>query len=229
MKANEQLLADLFLPVEALDAFRAGEEWEYTPDTVDGADADVLYCSDCATWHMNWTVWGLRLDADGTLNETLFCVDSDGNWEFSEEFEYGTYDHDSDRKGIMQRWREYAEWVVHNKSDPLGEFSSGGGVEFIPRTWVAQFGDSILGPKVIRVRPLKGKYRPLADAPVEVRQYLADMNEFTSVEDLHTRAMYVDKWLGFNRAQFTVHVTKRIPAKFMQNALAFLSRNTDKE
>jgi hypothetical protein len=228
MKATEQLLADLFLPPEALAAFRAGEEWEYEPDSIEGADADVYWCDDCGTWHQVWCVWGLRLDADNTLHETLTLVDSDGNWEFSDEFPYGEHDHDSDRRAMKARWREYAKWVVHNKSDPLGEFSMGSR-KTVSKTYIAQFRDSIVGPKVVRVRPAKGKYVPLTDAPPDVQAYLADMKEFASLDDLRERALGIEKWLAPDKGTFTLtRFIARSTAR--KNATDFLSRTrNDKE
>lgn len=216
------ILENLFLPPEALDALAAGREWELTPDSIEGADADVYWCDDCRTHHMNWSVWGLRLDADGTLYETLTLVDSDGNWEFSEEFPYGEFDHDEEREATRARWRSYAEHVVRTGRDPVGEFSMGSR-KTVTATYVAQFNNSIVGPKVIRVRPAKGKYVPLADAPPDVQAYLADTKEFASLDDLRERALGIDKWVAPDRGRFTItRVLTRSTAR--KNAAAFLAR-----
>ena len=222
-RITEQLLADLFLPGEALDAFAAGEEWEHTPDSVDGAEADVNYCDDCRTYHMNWSVWGLRLDAEGTLYETLTLVDSDGNWEFSEEFPYGEFDHAKERAAVRARWREYAAFVARTGEDPVGEFSSSSGQSRTTR-YVVQFSSSIVGPRVVRVRPVKGKYVPLNEAPPDVQEYLADTKEFASLDDLRERALGIDKWIAPDKGRFalTRFVTRSTARK---NAAAFLARN----
>ena len=101
--ATPETLADLYLPDEALAALAAGEEWEYTPDSTEGVDADVSYCDDCDTYHLTWDVWGLRLDADGTLYETWTAVDSDGDWSFVDEYPYGEFDHGEERAAVRER------------------------------------------------------------------------------------------------------------------------------
>jgi hypothetical protein len=40
-------LERLDLPDAALLALRDGKEWEYQPETIDGAEADVHYCESC--------------------------------------------------------------------------------------------------------------------------------------------------------------------------------------
>jgi hypothetical protein len=121
--AASEVLDSLCLPDEALAALAAGEGWEYTPDSIEGADADCYYCDDCGIYHAIWSVWGLRLDADGTLYETLTSVDTDGDWSFVDEYLYGEFDHALEREQIRLRWRSYAQWVARTGKDPLGEFA----------------------------------------------------------------------------------------------------------
>jgi hypothetical protein len=199
--AMDEALASLYLPDEALAALAAGAEWEYTPDSVDGADADVYWCDDCGTWHMNWSVWGLRLDADGVLYETWTAVDTDGDWSFVDEYPYGEFDHAEERAAVRERWRSYARWVVLQGRDPVGEFSSFG--RTLTRTiYTVQFSPSIVGPRVVRVRKAHGKYTPLSEQPVEVRTFLADVGEFTDIDDMRARAHGLT-WTG-NRATFEI-------------------------
>ena len=120
---SPQQLEDLHLPDEALAALARGDEWEYTPDSAEGTDADVSWCDDCGTWHQTWTVWGLRLDADGTLYETECSVDTDGDWSGVGEYAHGTFNHDLDNDQRKERWKSYSRWVIDNNGeDPIGEF-----------------------------------------------------------------------------------------------------------
>lgn len=200
--ATVETFKNLYLPDEALAALAAGQEWEYTPDSIEGADADVSYCDDCDTYHMNWFVWGLRLDADGTLYETLTSVDTDGNWDFADEYPYGEFDHGKEHEQIRLRWRAYAKWVARTGKDPLGEFSYRE-TRTLKRTFIVRFSDSIVGPKVTGVRPNKGKYAPLTEQTAEVRAFFEGIEEFKSVEDLHERTHGLT-WTGPNRAKFTL-------------------------
>jgi len=122
-------LEDLHLPDEALAALAAGEKWEYTPDSVEGADADVHWCDDCETWHQTWTVWGLSLETDGNLYEVEWSVDTDGDWS-DVVYLYGTFDHAAEYARVKARWDEYARWVIdHNGEDPVGNYLSDSGPE----------------------------------------------------------------------------------------------------
>jgi len=123
MSKAQEIELDI-LPEEALEALREGREWEYQPDTVEGADARVYRCDGCDhdTWHMYWTCFGLRLDADGTLFEVEWSVDTDGDWEIEDEHPYGTYDHAKALTDGAESWRAYAQWVIENRRDPVGEF-----------------------------------------------------------------------------------------------------------
>ena len=228
---TEHELAFLSLPAEAFAALREGREWEFQPESIEGAEADVYDCEDCdgGTWHLMWTVWGLRLDPDGTLHETEWTVDSDGDWACHYEYEYGTYDHDKEYRAIRARWREYARWVVKHKRDPVGEF---GGFEQIRTrtTYTAQFVGTIGGnPRVLRVRRGKEKYALLSEFPADVRMFLGVdeagfMRDFESLHDLKERAQGVT-WWGGNRATFTIERvsgTRRM-ADMIKNAKKFLN------
>ena len=200
--ATVEALEDLYLPDEALAALAAGEAWEYTPDSIEGADADVSYCDDCDTYHLTWDVWGLRLDADGTLYETWTAVDSDGDWSFVDEYPYEEFDHAKECAAVRERWREYAKYVVRTGLDPVGEFSSRE-TRTLKRTFIVRFSDSIVGPKVTGVRPNKGKYAPLTEQPAEVRTFFEGIEEFKDIDDMRSRAHGLT-WTGPNRAKFTL-------------------------
>jgi hypothetical protein len=222
MHAIEQSLIDLCLPAEAIAALAAGEEWEYEPDSIEGADTDVYWCDDCRTYHRNWSVWGLRLDADGTLYETWTTVDTDGDWSFVDEYPYGKFDHDEEREAIHARWRSYAEYVVRTGRDPVDEFGMGSS-RTVKQTYIAQFGDSIVGPKVVRVRPAKGKYAPLSEQPAYVREFFRGLEEFASINDLRERAGGIEKWIAPDKGMFTLtRIITRSTAR--KNAAAFLAR-----
>ena len=200
--ATVEALEDLYLPDEALAALAAGEAWEYTPDSIEGADADVSYCDDCDTYHLTWDVWGLRLDADGTLYETWTAVDSDGDWSFVDEYPYEEFDHAKERAAVRARWREYAKYVVRTGLDPVGEFSSAIRSRTLT-TYTVQFAASIVGPKVVRVRKAHGKYAPLSEQPVEVRTFFEGIEEFKDIDDMRSLAHGLT-WTGPNRAKFTL-------------------------
>lgn len=128
--ATPEQIEDLYLPSEALDALRDGVEWEFQPDSTEGAGANIHWCNDCRTWHQTWSVWGLRLDADGALYEVVWTVDSDGDWGDGDEYPYGTFDHDLDRAQRRAAWREYYRYVVDNNGDdPVEEFIARSGPE----------------------------------------------------------------------------------------------------
>lgn len=128
--ATPEQLDALCLPDEALAALANGVEWEFQPDSTEGADANVYWCDDCETWHQTWSVWGLRLDADGSLYEVEWTVDSDGDWSGEDEYLYGTFDHDLDRAQRKEQWQSYYRYVVDNNGDdPVEEFLARSGPE----------------------------------------------------------------------------------------------------
>jgi len=200
---NPEQLEDLHLPDEALAALAAGEEWEFTPDSIDGADDDVSYCDDCNTWHRTWAAWGLRLDTDGNLYEVEWTVDTDGDWSHVDEYPYGTYDHDLDNAQRKTRWAYYARWAAEYGEDPVGNF-------YVSRArdrgvrWQVQFNDSLIGLRVVVRRRGRGTWLRLTDAPARVREFFTGLDEFKSVEDARLRA-FVDRWqTRGNRAWITV-------------------------
>lgn len=115
---------------DALNALLNGGEWEWSPDcAIDGIFIPD-YCggSDgCTTyWHSVWYVLGIRIE-DGHLYETVQSCDSDGNWEFEEEYNVDEPDYEQWKKAYdwsvhEEVMREYSEWVLENGEDPLGEF-----------------------------------------------------------------------------------------------------------
>ena len=227
----EQLedLKDLWLPKEALAALAEGKEWEYTPDSIEGADADVSYCDDCDTYHLTWTVYGLRLDADGTLYETLYLVDTDGDWTGIDEYPYGEFDHTKEYADTRARWRKYTEYVARTGLDPVNDFSATVSLGK-NTTYVVQFAPSIVGPKVVRVRRAKGgTYAPLADQPQAVRAFFADLESFTSMDDLRERGHGLTWSPGaLHRATFTVYTPaprnwRRAKAELRRRARARLA------
>jgi len=117
-------LADLALPAEALAALASHTEWEYTPDSVDGATAHAEWCDDCETWHQSWSVFGLRLDADGTLWNTQYTVDTDGNWDLADETPYTLEDaaYTEDAAAAERSWLDYAAHVAETGEDPLDNY-----------------------------------------------------------------------------------------------------------
>ena len=207
---DEQKNEFAFLPEAAIAALQAGEEWEYEPESVDGADADVYYCDDCdePTWHLVWTVFGLRLDADGNLFETEWTVDTDGDWSFSDEYEPGTYDHTKAHEDAQARFREYATWVVENGRDPLDEFSGGASLVRKETVWTVDFAPTFASPVVLRARKGKEKFIPVSEFPASLREFLCNdergfMQEFESMDDLKARATGVT-WVGERRATVSV-------------------------
>lgn len=194
-------LAAMHLPDGAIAALRAGEEWEYQPDSVEGADADVHYCDDCGdgTWHLCWSVFGVRLDAEGNLWETETTVDTDGNWEFADEYEYGTYDHMKAHEDAQARFREYARWVVENGRDPADEFTRSGLSE--PEEFT------------VAIDPVSLQVAGWSELPERARAFL-ELDEngrvqgFVDWADLKDRAAFVT-WLDANTFRFEVSGQRR--------------------
>ena len=121
--ATDEQLEALYLPDQAILAVREGTEWEYEPEDAGCGEADVSYCDDCETWHRTYTVWGLRIDTDGTLYETEWSVDESGDWDMADEYAHGTFNHDLDYDQRKERWKSYSRWVIDNNGeDPIGEF-----------------------------------------------------------------------------------------------------------
>jgi hypothetical protein len=187
-------LNDLHLPAEALAAFESHTEWEYTPDSVDGATAHAEWCDECETWHQSWSVFGLRLDADGTLWQTARSVDTDGDgWDSSDEWEYTLDDaaYAEDAAAAEQSWLDYAAHVAETGEDPLNNYW------VAPREpatrvtrWRVTFGEQ--GGKVVVREARRGTrtYTP-EQLPGPVRAYLClgpanEVAEFATLAALPT-------------------------------------------
>lgn len=182
-------LADLALPAEALAALAAHTEWEYTPDSVEGATAHADWCDDCETWHQTWSVFGLRLDAEGRLWNTQHTVDTDGNWSFVDETPYTLDDaaYAADAAAAEQSWLDYAAHVAESGEDPLDNYW------VAPREpatrvtrWRVTFGEE--GGKVVVREARRGtRTYPPAQLPAPVRAYLC-LNEGNEVAEFATLA-----------------------------------------
>jgi len=182
-------LADLALPAEALAALASHTEWEYTPDTVDGASSHAEWCDDCDTYHKSWSVFGLRLDADGTLWNTQYTVDTDGNWDLADETPYAPDDaaYAADADIAKHGWLDYAAHVAETGKDPLNNYwvSPRGPTDRVTR-WRVTFGEE--GGKVVVREARRGTrtYTP-EQLPPEVQSYLC-LNEANEVAEVTTLA-----------------------------------------
>jgi len=189
MLLSPDALNDLHLPAEALAALASHTEWEYTPDTVDGASSHAEWCDDCATWHQSWNVFGLRLDADGTLWSTQNTADTDGNWIFVEETPYTLEDaaYTEDAAAAERSWQAYAAHVAETGEDPLDNYwvAPCGPTTRVTR-WRVTFGEE--GGKVVVREARRGtrSYAP-AQLPAPVREYLC-LNEGNEVAEVATLA-----------------------------------------
>ena len=180
-------LNDLHLPAEALAALAAHTEWEYSPDSVDGATAHAD-CDDCATWHQSWSVFGLRLDADGTLWSTQHTADTDGDWSFVDETPYNLGDaaYAADADAAERSWLDYAAHVARTGDDPLDNYWVARGPTTRATRWRVTFGEQ--GGKVVVREARRGTrtYLP-AQLPAPVRAYLC-LNENEAVAEFATLA-----------------------------------------
>lgn len=186
-------LADLALPAEALAALAAHTEWEYTPTRVDGATAHADWCDDCDTYHQTWSVFGLRLDAEGRLWNTQYIVDTDGDWDLADETPYTPDDAAcaADYAASEQSWLDYAAHVAETGEDPLDNYWV---APCEPATrvtrWRVTFGEE--GGKVVVREARRGTrtYTP-AQLPAPVRAYLClgpanEVAEFATLAALPT-------------------------------------------
>lgn len=182
-------LNDLHLPTEALAAFESHTEWEYTPDSVEFGNEHAEWCDDCDTYHRSWSVFGLRLDADGTLWNTQYTVDTDGNWDFVDETPYTPNDaaYAADANIAEHGWLDYAAHVAESGDDPLNNYwvSPRGPTDRVTR-WRVTFGEQ--GGKVVVREARRGTrtYLP-AQLPPEVQSYLC-LNEANEVAEVTTLA-----------------------------------------
>ena len=186
-------LADLALPAEALAALAAHTEWEYTPTRVDGATAHADWCDDCDTYHQTWSVFGLRLDAEGRLWNTQYIVDTDGDWDLADETPYTPDDAAcaADYAASEQSWLDYAAHVAETGEDPLDNYWV---APCEPATrvtrWRVTFGEE--GGKVVVREARRGTrtYTP-EQLPAPVRAYLClgpanEVAEFATLAALPT-------------------------------------------
>lgn len=182
-------LADLALPAEALAAFESHTEWEYTPDSVECGNEHADWCDDCNTYHRSWSVFGLRLDADGTLWSAQYTVDADGNWDLADETPTTLDDaaYAADAAAAEQSWLDYAAHVAESGEDPLDNYW------VAPREpatrvtrWRVTFGEE--GGKVVVREARRGtRTYPPAQLPAPVRAYLC-LNEGNEVAEFATLA-----------------------------------------
>jgi hypothetical protein len=231
--ATVEQLDDLFLPDEARVALEEGHEWEFQPDSIEGADATSYFCDDCDTWHQVWTAWGLRLDVNGTLFEVEWDVDSDGDWQVSDEYAYGTFDHAKSHAESKESWLNYARWVVRHKDDPLNNFGWSARPDRKERVWTVDFAPSVASPVVRRARAGKKKFIPVSEFPAHLRVFLcADergmMKDFASWDDFKARAMNL-VWVSDTRATLTigetVYPTSARKVGFVKAAREFIYNN----
>ena len=184
-------IEDLALPAEALAALAAHTEWEYTPDSVDGATAHADWCDDCETWHQSWSVFGLRLDAEGTLWNTVHTVDTDGDWSFADETPYGDDAFMEDVAAAERSWQAYAAHVAETGEDPLDNYWVAPREPATRATrWRVTFGEE--GGKVVVREARRGTrtYTP-EQLPPPVRAYLClgpanEVAEFATLAALPT-------------------------------------------
>lgn len=193
-------LADLSLPDAALAALAAHTEWEYTPDSVAFGNEHASWCDDCTTWHRSWSVFGLRLDTDGVLWTTIHSVDTDGDWDLSDEVPYSPDDAPfvEDATAAEQSWKDYAAFVARTGDDPLDNYWVSRPKARVTR-WRVTFAEE--GGAVVVREARRGARTYLPDQlPPEVRSYLclpdgaATVEGFTSLDALRNQATEV-RWV----------------------------------
>lgn len=193
-------LADLFLPDAALAALAAHTEWEYTPDSVECGNEHAEECDGCGGWHRSWSVFGLRLDADGVLWNTVHDVDADGNWDFAYEVPYSPDDAPfvGDATAAEQSWKDYAAFVARTGDDPLDNYWVSRPKARVTR-WRVTFAEE--GGTVVVREARRGARTYLPDQlPPEVRSYLclpdgaATVEGFASLDALRDQASGV-RWV----------------------------------
>lgn len=232
--ATPEQMDDLYLPDEAREAVAEGREWEFEPESSEGADAFAYFCDDCDVWHQMWTAWGLRVDANGTLFEVEWHVDSDGDWEVSDEYAYGTFDHGKAHAESKESWLNYARWVVRHKQDPLREFTGMDTVKRKSATWTVDFRETLGSPVVLRARKRREKFIPVSEFPVHLREFLCSdergmLKDFATWDDFKARAMNL-VWVNDKRATLTIDETRYENPKtavMLANARRFIHNNKE--
>jgi hypothetical protein len=168
---------------------------------VDGATAHAEWCDDCETWHQSWSVFGLRLDADGTLWNTQYTVDTDGNWDLADETPYTLEDaaYTEDAAAAERSWQAYAAHVAETGEDPLDNYwVAPRGPTTRTTRWRVTFGEE--GGKVVVREARRGArtYIP-AQLPAPVRAFLCltgedEVEGFDSLDALRAQATEV-RWV----------------------------------
>ena len=208
-------LSDLALPDAALAALAARTEWEYTP-AVDAGNEHADWCDDCNGWHRSWSVFGLRLDADGTLWSTQHAVDTDGDWNLVDETPYTLDDtaFAEDAQDAEASWADYAGWVARTGDDPLGNYWISRPKDRVTR-WRVTFAEEG-GAVVVREARRGARTFLPAQLPAPVRAYLclaegaATVEGFASLDALRGQASGV-RWIRGKDGVGEIQV--RIPAQ----------------
>jgi hypothetical protein len=114
------------------------------------------YCDDCETWHQEH-IWAYD---DGTYTS----CDSDGDHEPIEAEDVPSCEeHD-------RLWREYAQWVVEQGEDPLGNFYVRYSTK-VKERWQFKLTKTLVGPRLIGVRRAGRAYTP-DELPEHARSFL---------------------------------------------------------
>ena len=136
-------------------------------------------------------MFGLRLDADGTLWSTQHTVDTDGDWSFADETPYGDDAFMEDAAAAERSWLDYAEFVARTGDDPLNNYWAPRGLASPKVTrWRVTFAEE--GGKVVVREARRGTrtYTP-EQLPAPVREYLClgpanEVAEFATLAALPT-------------------------------------------
>ena len=207
-----------WLPPEAKKAFETGGKWEYEPETVEAGTAWVSYDD---RWELIHLVQGFRVE-DHQLYETVYTVDQDGNWDFSEEYNVGEvgyekwvkqHSYEESRKG----WCDYYEHVAETGEDPLGEFMLGGRREVEWKVVVRQVEG---GVELVKGRRSKGgKWVPWNKLPQDIQSFFYWDNpgplidpEFKTLESLLKPKTAEWKRISEDEAEGIVKIMMDFPA-----------------
>lgn len=167
------------LPPEARNAYHSRGEWEYTPDSAEGADEWAgSYHGD---WYKYRLVRGWRVER-GHLFETLWNVDT-GGWSFSTEKDvsvvgYQAWQEFHSYEASRKSWCKYYEHVVAINKDPLGVFITLIPVPH-PRFWEFVVKQSEVGGVILEKARLgkRGEWLP----PDQLPKYVSNWFMLTNV------------------------------------------------